>query len=302
MPADLVVRTPTEADAEAIARVCNELSGRLYGVSDLAAEEVRFWLTRPDLGTAVAEEGGEVVGYADFRREGGGPRLEIDLRVAPRAWGHGAADALLEAAEGGAAGSRAHVVVSERDEEGRSALDHRGYRLIRHSFLMEIDLPEAAQAPEWPPGFALRAYAGPADEQAVYECQQEAFSDDWEFRPEPLDEWRRFTFERPTFDPGLWWLVEAEPDGALAGFSLNAWHVSGDRTFGWIGSLGVRKAWRRRGLALALLRHSFADFAAHGATRVGLGVDAENTTGAVRLYERAGMHPVRRLDIYERKL
>ena len=52
----------------------------------------------------------------------------------------------------------------------------------------------------------------------------------------------------------------------------------------------MRRPWRRRGLGLALLLHSFRDFAARGATRVGLGVDAENTTGAVGLYERAGMH------------
>jgi mycothiol synthase len=299
MPPEITVRTPTPADAEAIAAACNELSGRLYGVSDLGAEEVRYWLSIPDLGTAVAEEEGELVGYADFRRSDG-PRLEIDLRVAPRAWGHGVAAALLEAVEATAAGSRAHCVVSERDEEGRSALEGRGYRLIRHSFIMETDLPAGFQQPDWPPGFAVRTYAGAADEQAVYECQQEAFSDHWEFRREPLEEWRQYTVERPSFDPGLWWLVEA--DGELAGFSLNDWHASGDRTFGWVGSLGVRKAWRRRGLALALLRHSFADFAARGASRVGLGVDAENTTGAVRLYERAGMRPVRRLDIYERNL
>jgi ribosomal protein S18 acetylase RimI-like enzyme len=51
--------------------------------------------------------------------------------------------------------------------------------------------------------------------------------------------------------------------------------------------LGVRPAWRKRGLATALLRHIFRDFQQRGATRVGLGVDGENTTGAVRLYERS---------------
>jgi mycothiol synthase len=50
------------------------------------------------------------------------------------------------------------------------------------------------------------------------------------------------------------------------------------------------------------LRHSFRDFQARGATRVGLGVDGENTTGAVRLYEQVGMQPVRRSDTYEKQL
>jgi ribosomal protein S18 acetylase RimI-like enzyme len=53
-------------------------------------------------------------------------------------------------------------------------------------------------------------------------------------------------------------------------------------------------------LATALLQHSFRDFRGRGATRVGLGVDAENTTGAVRLYEQVGMQVARRNDLYER--
>src|SRR5207244_5091442 len=142
-----------------------------------------------------------------------------------------------------------------------------------------------------------RRYAGEEDLQAVHECHQESFADHWEFQRQPLEVWRRYTVESPGFDPSLWWLAEA--DGELAGICLDQWHASGDPTFGWVGVLGVRKPWRGRGLGLALLRHSFADFAARGATRVGLGVDAENTTGAVRLYERAGMRRVRRLDVYE---
>jgi ribosomal protein S18 acetylase RimI-like enzyme len=51
-----------------------------------------------------------------------------------------------------------------------------------------------------------------------------------------------------------------------------------------------------------LLHHSFRDFRSRGATRVGLGVDARNTTGAVELYERVGMHVTRRNDTYEKRL
>jgi ribosomal protein S18 acetylase RimI-like enzyme len=66
--------------------------------------------------------------------------------------------------------------------------------------------------------------------------------------------------------------------------------------------VGVRRPWRRRGLALALLHHSFAQLARRGATRVGLGVDAENTTGAVRLYRRASVHAERTSDIWEKRV
>ena len=54
----------------------------------------------------------------------------------------------------------------------------------------------------------------------------------------------------------------------------------GDPELGWIGTLGVRPAWRRRGLGEALLRAAFAELFARGRRRVGLGVDTENVTGA----------------------
>ena len=53
--------------------------------------------------------------------------------------------------------------------------------------------------------------------------------------------------------------------------------------------VGVRRAWRRRGLGLALLRHAFGEYRRRGVRKVGLSVDAESVTGAPRLYERAGM-------------
>jgi mycothiol synthase len=293
----VVVRATAAEDAEGIAEACNELSAKLYGVADLSAEEAGHWISLPDLRTAVAEAGGEIWGYVDFLRREGGP-LVVDVRVRPSAWGRGAADALLDEAEGAADGARVHCVVGERDDEGRGALERRGYRLIRHSFEMQIDFAEPPAPSEWPAGFAVRTYAGEEDVQDVYECHQESFADHWEFRPVPLEVWRTFTVDRPSFDASLSWLAEA--DGELAGICFGQWHASGDPTFGWVEILAVRRPWRGRGLGLALVRHAFVELAARSATRVGLGVDAENTTGAVRLYERAGMRPVRRLDIYER--
>ena len=72
--------------------------------------------------------------------------------------------------------------------------------------------------------------------------------------------------------------------------------------WGWIGSIGVRRAWRRRGLGLALLRDSFRRFRESGETVVALGVDAENPTGAVHLYEHAGMRVLWRSDVWEKEL
>ena len=71
---------------------------------------------------------------------------------------------------------------------------------------------------------------------------------------------------------------------------------------GYVDNLAVRPAWRRRGLGSRSCSEAFAEFARRGVTRVGLGVDAENPTGATRLYERAGMQVDWQDDVYARKL
>ena len=59
---------------------------------------------------------------------------------------------------------------------------------------------------------------------------------------------------------------------------------------------------RGRGAGVALLHRSFATFAGRGVRRVILNVDAENSTGATALYERAGMRVINRWDVWERLL
>jgi mycothiol synthase len=73
-------------------------------------------------------------------------------------------------------------------------------------------------------------------------------------------------------------------------------------SIGWVDNLGVRKPWRRQGLGMALLRHAAHVFRSQGISRMALGVDSENPTGASRLYERAGMHIAQRHATYRKVL
>ena len=70
----------------------------------------------------------------------------------------------------------------------------------------------------------------------------------------------------------------------------------------WVDVVGVRPSWRRRGIALALLRHSFGALYRAGARKVALEVDTQSPTEATRLYEKAGMHVERRYDFFEKEL
>ena len=289
------LRTPTVDDAPAITAFLDEHGRSAIGESEIGEAEVRHWLALPTIWLQLAERDGGIVGYLDLVTEDD-EHFVADVR----ALGLDVAGALIDASEQRAGSpARIHGVAQGDDDLIRQAYGAAGYEVIRHSLQMRIELEGELPEAEWPDGLAVRNFR-PGEEERVHAAHQDAFADHWDFHPQTFEQWRAYTLDRHDFDPSLWWLVE---DGdELAGLSLNCWHLSADPQFGWVQILGVRPPWRRRGLGTSLLRQSFRDFAARGATRVGLGVDAENTTGAVRLYERAGMHVHRRNDVYEKTL
>jgi ribosomal protein S18 acetylase RimI-like enzyme len=88
----------------------------------------------------------------------------------------------------------------------------------------------------------------------------------------------------------------------VAGFALGRWHLPLDRSRGVVASLAVRSAWRRLGLGLALLRNALGEFHRRGCASAELLVDSGNLSGALRLYESAGMRAFRTQIIYEKEL
>ena len=103
----------------------------------------------------------------------------------------------------------------------------------------------------------------------------------------------------PGYDPRFWFV--AMDGDQMAGICICRRVDAEDPECGWVNALGVRRDWRKRGVGYALLKQSFAAFYADGRKRAGLGVDSQNLTGALRLYERAGMHVQRQFDQYEKE-
>ena len=289
---------PTSVDeAPAIKALLEEHALASFGEPDLSEEEVRSWFGQKNLEFRVVERDGELVGYLDIQLQESG-RFPADVRTLDAE----AAALLLAEAEQIGCERGANVVrsfVQGDDPVLRPVLEEAGWQPIRYSFQMQIGLDGDLPAPEWPDGLSARNLR-PGEEERVYEAHMDAFADHWEHHRYTFEDWHDFNVGRHSFDPSLWWVVDEGEE--LAAISLNAWHFSGDPQFGWVHVLGVRPQWRKRGLGTALLHHSFRDFRERGATRVGLGVDGENTTGAVRLYERVGMHVARRIDDYEKPL
>jgi ribosomal protein S18 acetylase RimI-like enzyme len=166
---------------------------------------------------------------------------------------------------------------------------------------MEIEFGvEAPAEPVVPDGIELRSYRHPDDERAVYEALQEAFAENWDFRPESIEQWREFTVKWRNFDPDVW-LVALEGD-EVVGASLNYPERADDPGHGWIGTIGVRRPWRHRGVGEALIRRTFALLHARGLRKVRLSVDSQNPTGATQLYERVGMSVLRQSNTWEGEL
>lgn len=294
------VRAPTLADVDAVVELLNRESRRLRGRDTVDATTVRGWWTQPppfdlEAQMVVAEREGRLVGYADLGdRANDGSELWLDVR------GDEVGEVLVEI-ERRALARRApdgvvRAVVDERDEGLRTLLADRGYAPIRASFRMAIDLAERAFDPAWPAGCGVRT-ASIGEEALLHDLAERSFADHWGFRPTPYAEWLHWLREMGEPDPSLWFV--AEDGDEPVGVALCRPAESGDPACGWVSTLGVLPAARRRGIALALLTHAFSAFRARGLERAALGVDGESTTGAIELYLRAGMHVVERHDTWE---
>ena len=275
----------------------------LAGAESERAAGIREWFGMPRLEMVVAETAdGELVAYGDLHASSEErTRWWLDIREHPEH--RGAAELLVaelerRAREQAPAGALLRAVVHSEDDALRQVLEERGYGPIRFSFRMGRELEGELPEPEWPAGITARA-ADDADVRRVFDAHMDSFADHWDFEPTPYEDWARWLLRPDQYDPSLWYL--AEEDGELAGICLCR-PSDGDPAHGWIGILGVRPAWRRRGLGVALLHHAFRELGARGMSRVGLGVDGQNTTGAVRLYERVGMTVTQRSDTYEKVL
>jgi mycothiol synthase len=178
-----------------------------------------------------------------------------------------------------------------------------GYHHIRSSYRMLIEMDAPVPEPEFPEGITLRTYNSETDAAAVHRAVEDSFRDHFGFVEQPFDEglkrFRHF-WEGESSDPTL--MLLAMDGDEIAGINLCLPHSFDDPEMGWVGTLGVRRRWRKRGLGLALLRHSFNEFYRRGKRKVGLGVDAQNLTGALRLYEGAGMYIHQTYDLYEKEL
>jgi mycothiol synthase len=181
------------------------------------------------------------------------------------------------------------VQVHENNPGKQELVRAAGYEAARWEYRMTHGLDPLPDVPPTPAGFALAPYTTDRSE-AVRHAHREAFAAHWGATPPDEQMWSQWYVGSDMFRPEISWL--ALRDGEVAAYVLSYfWEADAAATGvreAFLGQLGVREPFRRRGLGALLLATALDSYRTAGYERTSLTVDSANETGALGLYERLG--------------
>ena len=298
-PAGLTARPATTGDAQAIHRLIAACEHDLDGRAEVDLDDIVSDLARPGMDlmqdTVLLHAGDRLVGWAQVMFKG--VRAEAD--VAPAQRGRGIGTWLLdwtEARSRAIGADRLGQMVTDNNTAAATLFLARGYAVQDTAWILEIFLEAPPAIGPLPDGITLRAYAPGVDDVVAHALIDEAFCE-WPGRdPVAFSDWAAAVVRRETFAPALSALAF---DGSrLVGAALALDYGNEDE--GYVQQLAVRRDYRHRGIARALLFHVFGGF--HRTGRRWCTLSTNSYTGALSLYERVGMRIRQSYTRYERPL
>ena len=255
----------------------------------------------------MAEVGGQMIAYnrAFWEQQEDGTRVYTVFGFLLPEWrrkgigaamlAHGEARLREIAAEHAYNGPRFFQSFLSEGEKGTLALlESAGYKPVRYGFEMKCDLSEPSPDFPMPAGLEVRPVK---DEhlRAIWEADDEAFRDHWGYVPGTEVRYQAW-LKQQDFDPSLY-KVAWDGDqvaGAVQNFVNKQENEEYNRKRGYTEGIFVRRPWRKRGLARSLIVQSMKMFKEMGMTETALGVDTENLSGALRVYESCGYRQVKK--------
>jgi GNAT superfamily N-acetyltransferase len=309
---DLPTRPYEPSDAAAVTALMNAIDesggGRaaftVEGIAAIASSTVARFST--DSRLTFAPDGTLVAAGMVVTPAPGGFRADLFGGVHPGWRGQGLGRAVLgwqyeratqiHAATAPAAQWQAEVGVMAGEPTAVRLFARLGFAPVRYFFEMLAPTAPAVDAP-LPAG--LRSEVPTPDiDRPLFEAHEEAFDDHWGAQPRDYDKWMSLALHSVNFRPAL---SRVAFDGdQIAGYVLS--YRDNDPSRIYIGQVGTRRPWRRKGLASALMAEVIEASRQAGYAHVCLGVDADSPTGAVGVYERAGFAPEHRFVAYRRPI
>jgi mycothiol synthase len=305
---EITIRNYRAGDVPALVGLINEADAidkleRATTVQEME-HELSFPTAHPETDCTLAWDGEKLVGYADLYVRAGDAGTDGIIYcwgvVHPQWRRHGLGRRLLEAAytrasayEDQIAEGRINFQCSARDvEQGRRALyESFGMESVRYFVNLARPLDGNLPAVSLPEGIRLRAFDPERDAETVWRVDDSAFRDHWGYTESKLEEFLHW-LKLPHLRPELWYLAEDEATNEVVGLSLSLidpdWIAQTGRQEGYVYTVAVLREYRRRGLGSALLAQSLHALSGAGMEAAHLHADADNLTGAMRLYERAG--------------
>jgi mycothiol synthase len=188
------------------------------------------------------------------------------------------------------AAPRLRLFMEQQQTHQAALFKERGYRIVR--YYNEMHRPLDGPLPQ--PGLDDRLELVPFGaglHEAVRQAHNDAFRDHWGSEPRDEEAWG-LVVNDPQARPDLSAVVVEKAGGRVAGYQLASHDQESaeSRGFkeGYTELLGVRREFRGRGIARALLADAMRRFAAAGMDKASLDVDSENPTGALQLYLKMG--------------
>ncbi|MFJ4685495.1 GNAT family N-acetyltransferase [Streptomyces sp. NPDC088789] len=300
------VRPAALRDAPAITDLLNAVDRIEIGHPETDLHAVESDLKHPETelktDSWLAFDGDRPVAYGLLWDDSGGERIDIEHVVLPGHQETGQrvlrameARALEKARSNGAERAVIHLGLNTRSTTDTALLTGRGWAPVRryHNLTRSLD-PARDPMPEAPEGVRVRPCLTEEDRVRAHALDQLTFVDHFDHQPRTYEQWLA-DLDPELIDWSLVWILSVDGHGD-AGFLLGRDDLS---SMAWIGGLGMVREVRGRGLGGFLLRRAFAEFAARGRDKVGLGVDTANDTGAPQLYGRNGMSVYYAVDTWE---
>jgi mycothiol synthase len=194
------------------------------------------------------------------------------------------------------------VYANSRPNHWKSVLEAEGYRPSWFLFgMVRSNLQDVPDLP-LPEGIEVRPVKQ-QDLREIWDSAREAFRDGREFTEEQWSEQEyNRRYEAATFMPGLWQIAWEgdEVVGGVHNYIDKEENEAFNRKWGHTEQVFVRRHWRKRGIAMALIARSLKILGEHGMTEATLDVDTENPSGALGLYESLGYRPYSEFIFYRK--